>query len=466
MVENEDYSYDIKVICTNEPKKSFTINIPGDEITENIQFLKEKIFDYMKKNKFIVFNFTTTQTPNYFLFDGAYDDPENILYYMSYFPIYVTYRDGFSSNSYKINVKYGLKGKTVEVEINDNCRFEDLISQFKNKTDYDADKIEFQKKIIYMKNEKINKYPQNICYNDVTFNTDHQDYVCFYGLKDKCELTVYKSYTFLLEDKENKNEIRVSVDEGLLFSDLVGEVKKFLKDGGKVDIILQFNNDVLTPKTKVADFVSIHGENKKIEFEKFKLESGGYTDLNNKITANKIVSNTAPTYRSFERGQNQIGVCKNKNCEAFEREIICPIKKPNFNFKTDKCNCPICNTIFTPITPCFNYCKYWWNGVYKDENGLPVKVKMTPKDAKIVGSGDVDFFLPKIFENDESNNFEWESLLISTSLNVEYINCRICNLEIKEKKEITELECKCLMHKSCLSKFEALDKKCPYCPRK
>ena len=85
---------------------------------------------------------------------------------------------------------------------------------------------------------------------------------------------------------------------------------------------------------------------------------------NGKIKKLKFVKN-APEWRRVHEGLNLFGKCINKDCKAFNKEVIHP-KSNTIKFSIDQqkreIKCPICNKNFMPLTFGFWKCEYQIKG--------------------------------------------------------------------------------------------------------
>lgn len=107
-----------------------------------------------------------------------------------------------------------------------------------------------------------------------------------------------------------------------------------------------------------------------------RLSGGGSGITFSKLDEAQVISfsNEAPEWRGANGGTNIEGKCRNGECEAFDKMVICPVGIDiSFDMKKDesKLKCPICKTGFKPLTCGFVNC-YWkyegtlWTGETKD----------------------------------------------------------------------------------------------------
>ena len=95
-----------------------------------------------------------------------------------------------------------------------------------------------------------------------------------------------------------------------------------------------------------------------------------FTDLSKQIYEEFNFTDNAPSYRIVGKGMNIYGICKYKNCEAFEKEVIVPLNNMKYNLIKEKDNlkCPACEGLIVPKTVGFYLCEYKIKGT-KFENG-------------------------------------------------------------------------------------------------
>ena len=85
-----------------------------------------------------------------------------------------------------------------------------------------------------------------------------------------------------------------------------------------------------------------------------------------KIAQNKIkLTNDAPFYRIVTYGMNLFGICKNKKCQAYKKEVIHPLGYGTFDLfseEDEKIVCPCCDIKIDVETCGFLFCKYSYSG--------------------------------------------------------------------------------------------------------
>ena len=127
----------------------------------------------------------------------------------------------------------------------------------------------------------------------------------------------------------------------------------------------------------------------------------------------KGFSDKAPFYRAVTKGMNLLGICENKNCAAFKKEVIYKFGFGTFDLINDMKNnppeCPACEFRLRDVTTCaFWECKYSYVGV-KYENKQLKDVNYSNSNSK---KNEVDYFDPG--ENGE-NNSVWLELKITAN---------------------------------------------------
>ena len=108
-----------------------------------------------------------------------------------------------------------------------------------------------------------------------------------------------------------------------------------------IDLGIQ-NNDVI-----LTNIYSIGGGGDSIEF----------CDVSN---GKKELINSNIIYGTPNKGINIYGFCKEKNCIAYNKEVVVPINKNYFDLLRQKhdLKCPKCNNIIIPNTVGFLQCEY------------------------------------------------------------------------------------------------------------
>ena len=135
-----------------------------------------------------------------------------------------------------------------------------------------------------------------------------------------------------------------------------------------------------------------------------RLRGGGialnFVNVEKGVVQNLSFSSKAPEWRSVEKGLNLFGNCQNKECEAFNEEVIHKVGIPHkkFNIQENILNikCPICDGLIVPKTCGFWDCEYQFEGD-KIENG---KLKHIDTKCKETQGDKFEYFNP--FDNGSS----------------------------------------------------------------
>ena len=132
-----------------------------------------------------------------------------------------------------------------------------------------------------------------------------------------------------------------------------------------------------------------------------RLRGGGipldFVDVEKGVIQNLSFSHKAPRWRSVQEGLNLFGICKNEECEAFNKEVVHKVgiinKKYNLQENILNIKCPICDGIVVPRTCGFWKCEYQFEGD-KIEGG---KLKHIDTRCKETKYDNFEYFNP--FEN-------------------------------------------------------------------
>ena len=144
-----------------------------------------------------------------------------------------------------------------------------------------------------------------------------------------------------------------------------------------------------------------------------------FVDVEKGVIQNLKFSDSAPEWRSVEEGLNLFGLCKNSECEAFNKEVVHKVgithKKYNLQENILQIKCPMCDGLVVPKTCGFWQCEYQFEGD-KIEDG---KLKHVDTECKETKGDNFEYFNP--YDNGES---------LWTNLNIYIIEKQ----EIKYKK--------------------------------
>ena len=130
-----------------------------------------------------------------------------------------------------------------------------------------------------------------------------------------------------------------------------------------------------------------------------------------KVSPKEIqLSSDGPFYRTVTNGMNLFGVCKNKKCAAYNKEVIYQFGYGTFDLINDfeKIVCPSCECLLPVDTCAFLYCKYNYKGK-KFENDKIEKVEYSNKNTK---KDAVEYFDRG---NNNENKSKWLELKITAS---------------------------------------------------
>ena len=98
-------------------------------------------------------------------------------------------------------------------------------------------------------------------------------------------------------------------------------------------------------------------------YRKVDISNDGAFGYMNKTSSNVSSSNTTPPWHRIINGLNIEGICTNKQCEAYNKKVICPKGFVVFNLNdTNGNSCPICKNVIKAITCCFSDCLWMFEG--------------------------------------------------------------------------------------------------------
>ena len=134
-----------------------------------------------------------------------------------------------------------------------------------------------------------------------------------------------------------------------------------------------------------------------------RLRGGGlamnFVNVDKGVIQNLGFSDSAPEWREVTKGLNLFGICKNKDCRAFDKEVVHKEGiNQKFNLQNNVLNikCPICKGIIVPKTCGFWECEYQFVGD-KIEEG---KLKHIDTKSKETKGDNFEYFAP--YDNDSS----------------------------------------------------------------
>jgi|GEM_PF-2508941 hypothetical protein len=192
-----------------------------------------------------------------------------------------------------------------------------------------------------------------------------------------------------------------------------------------------------------------------------------FIDMDTKNTELKQWSKTAPDWRICSKGLCFEGLCENKNCKAYNQQVIVNMGIREFDYLYDMnlIWCPMCQKKVEPITCGFNNCYWKFAGQFKKDDLVIMK------ESKLKYTGDeYERFVPE-----KSEKVEWSRLKItsySEDPNKKYCMidvakenriCVICLETIKHEEKSLECEKHCSeksnMHLTCILEYKDIDSK-------
>ena len=215
-----------------------------------------------------------------------------------------------------------------------------------------------------------------------------------------------------------------------------------------------------------------------------RLRGGGgvdFADVSKEKMTELQYSNDAPVWRTVWTGVNIFGTCENKNCVAFDKEVICPVGFGILDLikDQDKIICPMCKKIFKGITSGFTGCNFLICGIKIKENKNNQISKENKADTIRERYQQKEWVEIKeefkYFSPEEVGVVKWENLKVLTK---SYVNaaeknpnncCVLCKITERHKKNREKnskkfKNCEHISHKKCLSRFnKEFTEKCVIC---
>ena len=139
--------------------------------------------------------------------------------------------------------------------------------------------------------------------------------------------------------------------------------------------------------------------------------SFNFTDVSKQIHEEHYFSDDAPSYRTVTQGINIYGICKVRNCKAYKKEVVVPLrqrKKFDLIKEKDDLGCPECGGNINPKTLGFHLCKYKVSGKkFIDDKSDPFKF-----EGRAENENSIQYFNP------DKNG---EIMLVELKIEVEYL---------------------------------------------
>jgi hypothetical protein len=273
--------------------------------------------------------------------------------------------------------------------------------------------LEYNNKKINFSSDDIHKIGD---INGLEFGLKNGDVIYLKLNDENIEIHAVEENISLLFTSDQNKAIFIDCKKTELISEIINRYR--LKTGDNFDNYFFFNSKNLILTQTVAEIGLSH--HSKILVEAKNNVRGNGIDLGQfdfvdvktgKITKLKFDKN-APKWRLVKKGLNIFGICENRKCEAYKKEVIHIIgldtdgKKLKVELNKNyiiSIKCPICNKIIETKTCGFYKCEYQFAGkMIKD--GEVEYFESEPKETK---SDDFEYFDPK-----ENGKEKWLELII------------------------------------------------------
>jgi hypothetical protein len=190
----------------------------------------------------------------------------------------------------------------------------------------------------------------------------------------------------------------------------VEELKNLISEQYKISnevLNLSFGGKLLKDPLLLSDYNII--SNSVINCEH--INNGGnfkFIDVNKTDGIKKLTIGKANAWKKYVSGLNLEGYCRNKNCKAYNKKVICQMGYLDYVFEEDdnKVVCPICKKNIMPESCGFSKCVFKIIGK-KYNNGKLEKID--DKIWKLVKNGYYSY------DPDKTKIIYWESLIIKVN---------------------------------------------------
>lgn len=181
-----------------------------------------------------------------------------------------------------------------------------------------------------------------------------------------------------------------------------------------------------------------------------RLRGGGFdfADVSQNAMLTAKLTTRGPKYLEIAPGLNLQGVCKNRSCMAYNKEIVCKKSFDEYEVGDNDCTCPICDGKVTAKTCGFYKCFYRFDGVKNSGE-------------KFVGPWKKIGHEYKFFSEDKI--IAWKFLVITTKSCTDIIFNSECPICLEKICFSTNLECGHGFHESCIKGWFENSKSCPIC---